>query len=179
MVIFDFTLSYIMDDIASAMESTTEEPVAITVNDLLDVRLLDDAEPASYVSRVNDISSDKVVIAWPTNRGILMVLRKDQALELSFVRSGSAYALVGLVKETNSEPPPSVTLRLNGMPTRVQRRQHFRFKSFIPVEVVGSIVSDIGDSKGDSTRFLNIKTVDDFQKKIVGRRLLKWVLDQI
>jgi c-di-GMP-binding flagellar brake protein YcgR len=60
-------------------------------------------------------------------------------LSFSFVRDGAAYSFAGMVDETKVEPLPQITVILSSEVTRVQRRQNFRIRCLIPVEIIGSI----------------------------------------
>ncbi len=126
----------------------------ISVNELLQVQITDDPNPATYASRINDISEGKLVIAWPTNGGIRLLVHRDQILEFSFVREGTAYSFSGLVDETSIEPIPQITVILSSAIVRVQRRQNFRIKCLLPVEVVGSI-----KDRDDTTAVVAIRTI--------------------
>ena len=111
----------------------------ITINDILQVRIMDDPNSATYHSRIDDISEGKLVIAWPTNRGIRLILHRDQMLDFFFVRDGTPHMFSGLVDETKQEPLPQITIILSSAVSQVQRRQNFRVKCLIPVEIIGTI----------------------------------------
>jgi c-di-GMP-binding flagellar brake protein YcgR len=114
----------------------TIEPV-IEVNELLQVKI--PGEKESHFSRVNNITENEIVIAWPTSRGIRMPLRVNQNIELSFVRDAIPYAFIGLILTANLDPLPQITVRSNREVRRVQRREHFRIKCMMPVQITGSI----------------------------------------
>jgi c-di-GMP-binding flagellar brake protein YcgR len=130
----------------------------ITINDILQVRIMDDPNSDTYHSRIDDISEGKLVIAWPTNRGIRLILHRDQILDFFFVRDGTPHMFSGLVDETKQEPLPQITVILSSAVSQVQRRQNFRVKCLIPVEIAGTIRED---PRSDETTVLNIKTVSN------------------
>jgi c-di-GMP-binding flagellar brake protein YcgR len=115
------------------------------INEILQVKILDDQHSTSYHSRINDISDGRLTIAWPTSRGMRLLVRRDQMLEFSFLRDGTPYAFSGLVDETILEPLPQITVIISSAVMRVQRRQNFRIKSLMPVEITGEFKSDPGD----------------------------------
>ncbi len=125
------------------------------INEPLQVQIAEDTNPATYSSRINDISEGRLVIAWPTNGGIRLLVHRDQMLDFAFVRDGTAYSFTGLVDETHSEPLPQITVILSSAVMRVQRRQNFRIKCLIPVEIVGSIKENVRD---ETTTPLDIRT---------------------
>lgn len=139
-------------------ESIPEGHTLLAVNELLQVKAPSDPNPASYYSRINNIADGKIVIAWPTNRGIRLPVRIDQMLELSFVREGIPHVFSGLIDETATEPLPQVSIILTSSISRTQRRQNFRVKCLVPVEVLGT-VQDSGHSSGETAKVLAIKTV--------------------
>jgi len=130
----------------------------ININDILQVGIMDDPNPATYFSRIDDISEGKLVIAWPTNRGIRMLLHMDQILDFYFVRDGTPYTFSGLVDETKSDGMAQITVILSSAVSQVQRRQNFRIKCLIPVEIVGSMRED---PRSEETTILNFKTVSN------------------
>lgn len=130
----------------------------ITVNDILQARIMDNPNSDTYHSRIDDISEGRLVLAWPTNAGIRMLLHRDQILDFYFVREGVPHTFSGLVDETKVEPMPQITIILSSAVTQVQRRQNFRIKCLIPVEIVGNIQED---PRSDSTTVLNVKTVSN------------------
>ena len=130
----------------------------ITVNDILQVRLMDDPNSATYHTRIDDISEGKLIIAWPTNGGIRLLLHRDQILDFYFVRDGTPHLFSGLVDETKQEPLPQITIILSSPVSQVQRRQNFRVKCLIPVEIAGTIRED---PRSDAITVLNIKTVSN------------------
>jgi c-di-GMP-binding flagellar brake protein YcgR len=87
-----------------------------------------------------------------------MLLHRDQILDFYFVREGVPHTFSGLVDETKVEPMPQITIILSSAVTQVQRRQNFRIKCLIPVEIVGNIQED---PRSDSTTVLNVKTVSN------------------
>jgi len=130
----------------------------ITINDILQVRHMDDAASATYYSRIDDISEGKLILAWPTNGGIRMILHRDQILDFYFVRDGTPNMFSGLVDETRYEPLPQITIILSSAVSQVQRRQNFRVKCLIPVEIAGNIRED---PRSDETTVMQIKTVSN------------------
>jgi c-di-GMP-binding flagellar brake protein YcgR len=131
----------------------------ISINELLQVKIPDDPSPTNYYSRVNNVlEGRKFVIAWPTSRGIRLPVHSDQIIELSFVHEGIPYACNGLVDVTSMEPLPQVTIILNSEISQVQRRQNFRCKCLVPVEVLGAVGEDSALNR-EGARALLIRTV--------------------
>ncbi len=128
----------------------------ISINEILQVRVLDDPNAATHHSRINDISEGRLVIAWPTHRGIRMLVHRDQMLDFYMMKDDVPHEFSGLVDEMHPDDPlPQITIILSSAITRVQRRQNFRIKALIPVEITGTIK----DPRDDSVTALNIKTV--------------------
>jgi hypothetical protein len=51
----------------------------VSINETLQVRLMDDPNFPTGYSRINDITEGKLVIAWPTHRGKRMLLHRSDA----------------------------------------------------------------------------------------------------
>ncbi len=125
----------------------------ITVNDLLLIRSMDDVNRENYYSRINDISEGKLIIAWPTYSGLRLLVHRDQILDFSFMRDGVPYAFSGLVDETESEPLPQITVIICSAIMRVQRRENFRIKCLVPVQVSGTVKERTQDSPSSLVDF--------------------------
>jgi c-di-GMP-binding flagellar brake protein YcgR len=117
----------------------------ISINDILQVRPLEEENATTYYSRIDDIVDGKLAIAWPTNGGIRLMARRDQILNFSFMRDGVPCAFTGLIDETILNPMPQITVILTSAVMRVQRRQNYRIKCLIPVEITGSITEGSQD----------------------------------
>jgi c-di-GMP-binding flagellar brake protein YcgR len=127
----------------------------IAVNELLQVRFLDDPNTATYYSRISDVSEGRLIIAWPTHAGIRLLAHRDQILDFYFTRDDVPHEFTGMVDETHADPLPQITIIMSSAITRVQRRQNFRIKALIPIEITGAF----GNSHDGSTEVLSIKTV--------------------
>ena len=131
----------------------------ITVNDLLMTRSMDDANRDNFHSRINDISEGKLVVAWPTYNGVRLLIHRDQILEFSFVREGVPYSFTGLIDETHLEPLPQITVILCSSIMRVQRRENYRIKCLVPVEICGTIKEHSRDrSQEEQVSIVDFKT---------------------
>jgi c-di-GMP-binding flagellar brake protein YcgR len=131
----------------------------ITINDLLQVRIADDNNSATYYSRINDIVDGKLRIAWPTNGGIRMMLHPDQILDFSFIREGVPYAFTGLIDEASLEPQPQIIIIMSSAVMHVQRRQSFRIRCLLPLEIIGSVMESPQDEAA-SAIFIRTTTYD-------------------
>jgi c-di-GMP-binding flagellar brake protein YcgR len=118
----------------------------LTINDLLQVRLLEDQNAVTHHSRINDISEGKLIIAWPTHSGMRLIVHRDQILLFHFLRDDVPHEFTGLVDEMNPTGIPQLTIILSSAITRIQRRQNFRIKCMLPVEIIGSLKNPQNDS---------------------------------
>ena len=114
----------------------------IAANEDLEVRIPEDAAPVTYYSKARDASGERLLIAWPADRGTRMAIRKGQLLDFCFVRKGIPNNFSGLVDETLMEPSPEVWILLNGPLRQVQRRQNFRVKCLLPIEIYDTTPED-------------------------------------
>ena len=112
----------------------------VSVNDILQVRIMDDSNsPLSY-SRINDIIEGKLVIAWPTYRATRLIVHRDQMLSFFLVRGEVPHEFSGLVDELDqSTKLPQLTIIPGSAIIRIQRRQNFRIKTIIPVELAAQM----------------------------------------
>ena len=56
------------------------------VNELLQVSFMDGESAHGYSSRVEDLDSGKICIAWPTENGLRVSVRAGEEVFLSFTR---------------------------------------------------------------------------------------------
>jgi c-di-GMP-binding flagellar brake protein YcgR len=113
--------------------------VAPQINDLLQVKVLDDPNSLTYHSRIDDLVSGKVVMSWPTERGIRVPIHLKQELSLTFLREDAVYSFKVVVEDRNQQPIPQLRVRPLTIPERTQRRQFFRVRTALPVELTGTV----------------------------------------
>lgn len=121
------------------LEDSNELTSGLLINELLQVKPSGELKQSNYYSRIADIVEEKLVVAWPTSEGIRLPVHPDQILEFSLVRDGNAYSFSGLIDSTESEPLPLVTIIVTSHIQRIQRRQDFRIKCMVPVEIFGAL----------------------------------------
>jgi c-di-GMP-binding flagellar brake protein YcgR len=121
-----------------------KEP-AVDVNDLLQIKFPDDPQALSCQSRVDDIVEQKILIAWPTERGVYIPIHQNQIMTVSFVRDDAVYTFTAIVEEAERIPLPRLAIRAAGPCERIQRRQFFRAKLVAQVELVGQISAAAAD----------------------------------
>lgn len=138
-----------------SQDFTYDIKTCIAVNELLQVRIMDDPNTATYYSRINDVSEGRLVISWPTNTGMRLLVHRDQMLDFNFLRDEVPHEFTGMVDDMHSDSLPQLTIILSSAITRVQRRQNFRIKTLIPVEIAGTYK----DPKDQTTKALNVRTV--------------------
>jgi c-di-GMP-binding flagellar brake protein YcgR len=125
--------------------------INLEINDLVQVRCHGDDSVSAYPSRIDDVGEGRVVLSWPTDRGIRIPIHRDQTLALFFVREDAVYSYEGMVEERVITPIPKIVVQLVGSAQRIQRREYFRVRVMLPVELLGTIESsgppiDIRDS---------------------------------
>lgn len=112
----------------------------ISINEVLQVRIADDPESPTHYSRINDIAEGKLVIAWPTYRGIRLLVHRDQMLAFCIMRGEEPHEFGGLVDELDSAAKiPQITVIPGSSVIRIQRRQNYRIKSLVPIEIAGQV----------------------------------------
>jgi len=131
--------------------------IAAEVNDLLQIQIPDDPNSLSYRSRVNDIVQGRLLVPWPTDRGVPIPIHQNQTLTISFVRDDAVYTFSGIVEDRRKEPVAQLWLRPAGPPERIQRRHFFRVKSTLPVELLGQQQSL--DEDDAAPKVINVKAL--------------------
>jgi c-di-GMP-binding flagellar brake protein YcgR len=141
---------------ATANQDLTEDiKKYISINEILQVRIMDDPDSPNAYSRINDIAEGRLVIAWPTHHGIRLIVHRDQMLTFFIMRGEEPHEFHGLVDELDlSARLPQIAIIPGSSIIRVQRRQYFRIKAMIPVD----IAAQIRDKKDDSLLSIAIQT---------------------
>jgi len=160
-------------ELSTETNDSADPERGVKVNELLQARISRDPNPVGYYCRVNDLVEGKIVISWPTHNGLRMPVHRDQVVDLSFVRESVAYSFPSLVDEVEFEPLPQVILIPCGPIATVQRRQNFRVKCMVPVEIVGTKIKEKPDSKTDPTRVVSVKTTT-YDLSASGMALRHW-----
>ena len=121
------------------MEETNDLESKLMINELVKVRLPGNKNPGNYYSRVEDALKRMMLITWPKDNGAPLPINPNQVLGFSLVHKGDAYSFNGLVDRIAQEPTPSVTIIISSAIKRIQRRQDYRVKCLIPLEVVATL----------------------------------------
>ncbi len=127
-------------------EFTEEIKTQIGIGELLQVRAIDEPNSPTYLSRISDILNGKLVIAWPTHDSIRVLVHRDQILDCYLMREEVPYKFTGLVDRTTLIPLPQITIIPSSAVMRIQRRQNFRIRCLIPVEITGFLKSGQDES---------------------------------
>ena len=128
----------------------------LSINDSLHVTIAEDKHSSNYYCRVDNIEGGRIVISWPTQRGIRLPTRRDQKLDFTFLRNGVPFIFSGIVDETDSASLPEITVIPIGPIIKTQRRHNFRVKCLVPVEITW--MDDSCDSSSARATMENIKT---------------------
>jgi c-di-GMP-binding flagellar brake protein YcgR len=126
------------------LEDIDESEPRLAINALLRVQLPDDRKPTSYYCRIEDISKEILMVTWPTDKGRQMPIHPEQMLSFSIVHNGNAYSFNGMVDKLISEPLPVAAIIVSSPIQRVQRRQDFRAKCLIPLELIATLPETSG-----------------------------------
>jgi c-di-GMP-binding flagellar brake protein YcgR len=130
------------------------KPISADINDLLQIKFPDDPDSPSSASRVDDIVDERLLIAWPTEGGVLVPVHQNQSLTISFVRDDAIYTFTGIVEDMRRIPINQVTIRPASSCERIQRRQFFRAKIVLSVDfVMQDGLGGQGDSKPRAQAF--------------------------
>jgi c-di-GMP-binding flagellar brake protein YcgR len=127
-----------------------------TINEALQVRMPDDPHPVTYYSRVQDASGGLLTILWPTDRGIRLITHPGNVLDFFFIRGGIPHSFSGVVENIDTGPLPQITVIVDGPAQQVQRRQNYRVKCLMPIEIAGTVREDPAD---ETSPCLFIRTV--------------------
>jgi len=117
----------------------------LSTNDFVEVRAPGDSEQLACRSWVEQVEGDKLVITWPRDpHDIRIPVRHGQTIELSFVRSDAAYHFQAVIEGRTADRFPRLILKTSGPPRRTQRREFFRVKTSLPLEITSAVKGAAG-----------------------------------
>jgi len=123
----------------------------LELNDLVQVDLLDGSPPRSYLSRVEELHPDCIVIAWPASAGALIPIAAGQIVAIYFLHEQSLWMLRGSVRKKRKEPVPAIVVCPSGPPLPMERRDDIRIRVPVAVMLSEKVVS-IADFRGSGGR---------------------------
>jgi len=118
------------------LEETGGSEPRLMIGELLRVEQQDDDVTRSYYCRIENISDRMLEVTWPTEKGVPLSVHPNQMLNFSITYRDNAYSFGGLVEKAVREPLPLVTVMVSSTIQRIQRREYFRGKYPLPLEVV-------------------------------------------
>jgi len=130
----------------------------VSVNDALQVRRAGDPETETYHSRIQGVSQGRLSIAWPTSRGVPMVVQPGQVLDFHIVRDGALENFGGLVEEATPGPLALISVFAVSPIRKIQRRQYVRVKCLMPVEISGVAAGQIGTEASAETAIQTVSS---------------------
>jgi c-di-GMP-binding flagellar brake protein YcgR len=127
-----------------AMQRESMPPQAVEtplrLNDRLQIAIKGREEiSATYVSRVQNISSGDVVIQWPNSRGVRAPLQENSLLRIYFIKKSEALEIDARVLNLTAYPHYLVLIRCEGQPRKIQRRDYVRVPAMIDVRLTARL----------------------------------------
>jgi len=110
------------------------EKQKIQVNQLMHVRVDLPGYSGSYKTRLEEIDSTSLFLAFPVKMGQLVPLTKGHTVSVSFSSGGARYSFSADVLETTTSPIPMVVVSKPTQLNRVQRRNFVRFDTILPLK---------------------------------------------
>jgi c-di-GMP-binding flagellar brake protein YcgR len=140
------------------------EPVVLQINDQVQATIkgTEGEIPTTYLSRVEDIKGDDLIIGWPTNQGVRAAVRLGDVLSLFYSAKTAVMSVDARITDRQQEPIPTLTVRVEGEIRRIQRREYVRVPAMVEVQLrlrtVTAIKVDLGIANPGfiTTRTLNI-----------------------
>jgi c-di-GMP-binding flagellar brake protein YcgR len=126
------------DEPAEASEARSIRET-LSANDFLEIRAPGDSDQLVCRSWVEQVEGDKLVVTWPRDpHDIRIPVRHGQSIELSFVRSDAAYNFHAVIEGRTADRFPRLILKTSGPPRRTQRREFFRVKTSLSLEITSA-----------------------------------------
>jgi c-di-GMP-binding flagellar brake protein YcgR len=140
------------------------EPVRLQINDQIQATIkgTDEEIPTNYLSRVEDIKENDLIIGWPTHLGVRAPVRMGDVLSLFYHSRTAVMAFDARIVGKEQEPIPVLTVRVEGGVRRIQRREYVRVPAMVDVELRSTTVTTVklepgvADADFIVTRTINI-----------------------
>lgn len=104
----------------------------LVVNQKITLVVLEGDNAGSYPSRIEDVGSDAVVVAAPTNEGSVLELSEGDQLQIQVFRMDAMYSFGSVVEAVIMYPFPMLQLALPAEIERHQRRRYARVDAALP-----------------------------------------------
>jgi c-di-GMP-binding flagellar brake protein YcgR len=102
-----------------------------------------EADVAWYASRLEDLTSEQLSVAWPIDRERRLVpVQPGQHLQVATTTPDALYSARGVVEATQREPLPMLSVRLEGPWQRAQRRGNVRASVAIKPRLAMRLLAD-------------------------------------
>ncbi|MEW6227675.1 MAG: flagellar brake domain-containing protein [Bacillota bacterium] len=115
-----------------------EKVIAVEFEDILAVNrritlvVLEGHNTGSYPSRIEDVGSDAVIVAAPTNEGSILELSEGDRVQIQVFRKDAMYSFDSVVEAVIIYPFPMLQLALPAEIERHQRRRYARVDTALP-----------------------------------------------
>jgi c-di-GMP-binding flagellar brake protein YcgR len=139
------------------MDNLADVPLGL--QDLVEVSVPEEENSPYYPSRVEDIEGEQLILGWPTNRGMRIALRKEQVIAVCFTRQEAVFHVSAVVTELLPNGIPRIMVRPFGATRRIQRREYYRVRALVPVQLAGVIRTPNVEGPGKPIRILS-HTID-------------------
>jgi c-di-GMP-binding flagellar brake protein YcgR len=116
----------------------------LEIRDAIQVKANAPGRQTYFDSRLEEVTSGELLISWPRKASLRMPLRELQALLISFSREQRIYEFEASVLDVINEPVPLVAIRATGALRSVQRRDDYRVRIGVPVELAPRVVGLAG-----------------------------------
>ena len=133
----------------------------LSINDPVELQILDRGERINCASRVHDMVNGQIQLSWPTRSGIRVPIKETQELLLYFTRFDGIYTGKAVVESVSQSPVPTILVRAAGGMEKVQRREFFRVRTSLPIQLTGIESTPTGaQANKTSGMHLIARTVD-------------------
>ncbi len=105
----------------------------LSINEKITVVVLEGDKAGAYPSRIEDVGSDAIVVAAPTNEGAVLELAEGDRVQVGVLQKDALYTFSSSVEAVIRRPFPMLQLALPARIERHQRRRYARVDSALPV----------------------------------------------
>lgn len=107
----------------------------LSVNQNVEIELLEDNLSGVYRSRVEDILADRIILALPLSKGVPVPIRVGSRVLVRYFDQSAIYSFTAEVISRATAPRAILAVRLPETVHRVQRRNYVRLDDNIPVTI--------------------------------------------
>jgi len=112
----------------------------LEIHDRLHIGPANSPAPVTWISRVEELAGDTLVVRWPAEGGKPVPISAGQELTIAFGQSSTVHEFEAVVIDMVSEPAPLIAVRPSSPVRSFDRRSDVRVQALVRIELMAKVV---------------------------------------